>query len=84
MPTITYIIHFVHCDKTAIEEQHYTSVESAWEAFRFFVEPDSFDMRRSAKAGNAPMKSLNAGIAVTRRMAHICTPMIRFEINCKY
>lgn len=44
MPTITYIIRFVHCDKTAIEEQHYTNVESAWEAFRFFVEPDSFDI----------------------------------------
>lgn len=44
MPTVTYIIRFVHCDKDEIEEQHHTDAKFAWEAFRLFVEPESFDI----------------------------------------
>ena len=47
MPTITYFIRFVLRDpNTSIpyEEQEYTHLTDAWEAFRLFAEPDSVEL----------------------------------------
>lgn len=44
MPESTYILRFTHYDSSEIEEQEHTTDEAAWEAFRAFAEPDSFEI----------------------------------------
>ena len=44
MPTISYRITFHHTDTSTPEEQWFNDAHSAWEAFRLFAEPDSFEI----------------------------------------
>ena len=44
MPESTFILRFTHYDSSEIEEQEHTSSSDAWEAFRAFAEPDSFEI----------------------------------------
>lgn len=46
MPGITYYLRFVHRNDRnhPYEEQEYTSLMDAWEAFRLFAEPDSAEL----------------------------------------
>ena len=44
MPESTFILRFTHYDSSEIEEQEHTTVTAAWEAFRCFAEPDSFEI----------------------------------------
>ena len=44
MPTISYRITFHRKDGNTPEEQWFNSAHSAWEAFRLFAEPDSFEI----------------------------------------
>ena len=44
MKTISYRITFRHKDASAPEEQWFGDAHSAWEAFRLFAEPDSFEI----------------------------------------
>ena len=44
MPEKTYFLRFAHSDSSEIEEQEYTRLADAWEAFRMFAEPDSAEM----------------------------------------
>ena len=44
MPESTFILRFTHYDSSEIEEQEHTTAEAAWEAFRAFAEPDSFEI----------------------------------------
>ena len=44
MPETTFILRFTHCDSSEIEEQEHTTADTAWEAFRLFAEPDSFEI----------------------------------------
>ena len=44
MPTISYRLCFYHKDGTPTEEQCHNDAHAAWEAFRLFAEPDSFEM----------------------------------------
>lgn len=44
MPEITYFLRFTHCDSSEIETQEHTNAADAWNAFRLFAEPDSFEI----------------------------------------
>ena len=44
MPTISYRITFYPKGGGAREEQWHTDAHEAWETFRLFAEPDSFEM----------------------------------------
>lgn len=47
MPNITYFIRFTRYNNhTSVpyEEQEHLNAEAAWEAFRRFAEPDSFEI----------------------------------------
>ena len=44
MPESTFILRFTHYDSSEIEEQEHTTAAAAWEAFRCFAEPDSFEI----------------------------------------
>jgi hypothetical protein len=44
MPSISYRITFCRKDGGAREEQWHTDARAAWEAFRLFAKPDSFEM----------------------------------------
>ena len=44
MPTTSYRITFHHKDDSTPEEQWFNDSHSAWEAFRLFAEPDSFEI----------------------------------------
>ena len=44
MPAIGYQIKFYHKDASTPEEQWFNNAHDAWEAFRLFAEPDSFEI----------------------------------------
>lgn len=44
MPTTSYRITFHHKDDSTPEEQWFNDAHSAWQAFRLFAEPDSFEI----------------------------------------
>jgi len=44
MSESTFILRFTHYDSSKIEEQEHTTAAAAWEAFRCFAEPDSFEI----------------------------------------
>ena len=44
MSESTFILRFTHYDSSEIEEQEHTTAESAWDAFRTFAEPGSFEI----------------------------------------
>ena len=44
MPEITYFLRFTHYDSYEIETQAHINAADAWNAFRLFVEPDSFEI----------------------------------------
>lgn len=44
MPESTFIIRFNHYLSSEIEEQEHTTAGTAWEAFRLFAEPNSFEI----------------------------------------
>lgn len=44
MPESTFIIRFTHYISSEIEEQEHATADTAWEAFRLFAEPDSFEI----------------------------------------
>ena len=44
MTETTFILRFAHYDGSGIEEQEHTTAVAAWEAFRLFAEPASFEM----------------------------------------
>lgn len=47
MSESTFIVRFVHRENhTSVpyKEQEYTTAEAAWEAFRLFAAPDSFEI----------------------------------------
>lgn len=44
MPTISYRITFHQKETGTPKEQWFTEAHTAWEAFRLFTEPDSFEI----------------------------------------
>ena len=46
MPEITYFLRFTHYDTGECEEQEHLTAEAAWQAFRLFAEPASFEIYR--------------------------------------
>lgn len=44
MPEIKYFIRLTHYDTGKCEEQEHQTAEAAWEAFRLFAEPASFEI----------------------------------------
>lgn len=48
MPTIIYQITFTHLDGS-LEIQEHTVEAQAWESYRTFIEPDSFDIYAAIK-----------------------------------
>lgn len=44
MTDTIFILRFTHYRGSEIEEQEHTTSEAAWEAFRLFALPDSFEI----------------------------------------
>lgn len=44
MPDTIFILRIAHYRSSQIEEREHTTSEAAWEAFRLFATPDSFEI----------------------------------------